>query len=351
MNKTTKIILINLAAIIVMLLLLWHPIRHIVKNHPYQYVYFNELAGGIDKAYGNHEMDYYYHSTREASEWVIAHAQRSGLETGNKIKVASWHTGSVNYFFRNDTADFKVGFSRWYERGNNDWDYAIFTITGMMPEEIKNADFPPKNTVYQIKVDDKPICVVLKRETKDDLTGFQLKNNKEFIAAISHLKKALEIDPTNIAISINLIESYFNVGKSDTAKNYIDQVLEYAPKYEPANYMLAHYLNFTGEPDKALQVLKTIRTQNVKFKAAYNFAFQIYAQQNDLKNAEKIMLDLMAINQLDEQGFNQLISVYKAQGLDERGAYKKAYKKYIDAFDKLGNKKEAQLYRDALRKM
>jgi tetratricopeptide (TPR) repeat protein len=115
--------------------------------------------------------------------------------------------------------------------------------------------------------------------------------------------------------------------------------------------MLAHYYIAINQPDKALNVLKAIRERNVKFKAAYNLAFQIYAQQNDLKNAEKMMLSLMAINQLDEQGFNQLIAVYKAQGLDERGAYKKAYKKYIEAFEKLGKKEEAQIYRDALKKL
>jgi len=351
MNKTTKIILINITSIAVILLLLWNPIRHIIKNHPYEYVYFNELAGGIDRAYGNYEMDYYYHSTREASEWVIANAEKSGMEVGEKIRVVSWHLASVKYFFRNDTANFQVSFSRWYERGNNNWDYAIFTITGMMPEEIKNASFPPKNTVYQVTVADKPICLVLKRETKDDLIGSQLKNNKEYVSAIYHLKGVADTDPANSSAFINLIESYFNSGKIDSAKIYIDQLLEYVPKYEPANYMLAHYYNTKREPDMALKVLKTIREHNIKFKAAYNFAFQIYAQQNDLKNAEKMMIELMMIDQLDEQGMNQLLAVYKAQGLDERGAYKKAYKKYADTYEKLGKKEDAKKFRNAAKKM
>ena len=159
------------------------------------------------------------------------------------------------------------------------------------------------------------------------------------------------MDPTNIAAFMNLIESYFNTGEIGSAKMYIDRLLEYVPKYESGNYMLAHYYNATNNSDEALKVLKMIREDNVKFKSAYNFAFQIYAQQNDLKNAEKMMLGLMAINQLDEQDFNRLIAVYKAQGLDERGAYKKAYRKYAEAFEKLGKKEEAQMYRDALKKL
>ena len=350
MNKSTKIILINICAIAVLLLLLWNPIRHIIKNHPYQYVYFNEMAGGMDEAYGNYEMDYYYHSTREATEWILKNNEIVPNEN-SKIRVASWHTASVNYFLRNDTANYQTVFSRWHERGNNNWDYAIFTITGMMPEEIKNPAFPPKNTVYQVKVDDKPICIVLKRETKDDLLGFQLKNNKEYSSAIQYFTKALEIDPTNISISINLVECYFNTGKLDSAKIFIDKLLEYAPENETANYFLAHFYNFSGETENALKVLKKIRDHNNKFKAAYHLAFQIYAKQNDLKNAEKIMLELLNTDQLDDQGFNQLLSVYKAKGIDERGAYKRIYKKYVDVYEKLGKKKEAQLYRDVLKKM
>jgi len=351
MNKKTKIIIINIAAIAFILLLLWNPICHIFKNHPYEYVYFNELAGGMKNAYGNYEMDYYYHSTREASEWIIANAQKSGLETGSKIKVATWHLASVQYFFQNDTADYQVGFARWYERGNTDWDYAIFTITGIAPEEIKNANFPPKNTIYQVKVDNKPICLVLKRETKDDLLGFQLKNNKEYVSAIDHLKKAIAIEPTNVSAQLNLIESYFNSGKIDSAKFYIDQLLEYVPKYEPANYMLANYYYYSHDTEKAQKVLKTIREQNIKFKVAYNLAFQIYVQQNDLKNAEMMMLNLLSTDQLDEQSFKQLISIYKAQGLDERGAYKKAYRKCVDAYQKLGKKEEMKTYQNALKKL
>jgi tetratricopeptide (TPR) repeat protein len=349
-QKTTKISLIHVTSIGLLILLLWNPIRHIIKNHPYEYVYFNELTGGINKVYGNYEMDYYYNSTREAAGWLLKNAEPP-LDGNSKIRVASWHSASIQYFLKKDTANFQTGFSRWYERGNTDWDYAIFTITGMMPEEIKSPEFPPKNTVYQVKVDDKPICLVLKRKTKDDFTGFQLMNEKEYGSAIHYLTKAFEIDPTNIAIALNLIECYFKTGKLDSAKIYIDQLLQYVPKNEVANYFLAHYYNFTDEPKSALKILKTTRENNKNFKAAYHFAFQIYAKQNDLKSAEKMMLELLAIDQLDEQGFKQLISVYKAQGLDERGAYKKIYKKHIDAYEKLGKKKEAQLYRDELRKM
>jgi tetratricopeptide (TPR) repeat protein len=349
-NEKLLVFGINIFSIVVLFLLLWNPIRHIIKNHPYEYVYFNELSGGISKVYGNYEMDYYYHSTREASEWILKNVVPDSLNE-QKIKLVSWHALSVRYFLRKDTANYQVAFARWYERGNSDWDYGIFTITGMMPEEIKNENFPPKNTVYQVKVDGKPICLVLKRETKDDYIGFQLKNNKEYASAIHYLKKAIESDYTNVSAYSGLIESYLNSGKLDSAKIYIDQVLEFVPKFETANYMLAYYYNFKQELDSALKTLKMVREYNPRFKAAYHFAYQIYMQQKDLKNAEKTMLLLMEADQIEDKDFEQIISLYKAQGIDERSAYKKAYKKYIKALEKLGKKEKAEIYKTALRKM
>jgi len=92
-------------------------------------------------------------------------------------------------------------------------------------------------------------------------------------------------------------------------------------------------------------------TDNFKFRAAYNLAFQTYAQQGDLKNAEKMMIALMKSDQLDEQGMQQLVNVYKAQGMDERAAYKKIYKMYTKMYEERGKKKEAELYRNAAKRL
>ncbi|HEX2974504.1 MAG TPA: hypothetical protein VHO68_01100, partial [Bacteroidales bacterium] len=48
-----------------------NPALFMLRNHPYEYIYYNELAGGVNGAYGNYELDYYYTSQTEASEWLI----------------------------------------------------------------------------------------------------------------------------------------------------------------------------------------------------------------------------------------------------------------------------------------
>ena len=347
---STKGIIVNVASVVVLLILLIGPIRHIVANHPYEYVYFNELAGGIDKAYGNYELDYYYHSTREASEWIIANAEPNA--DGSKIKVATWHTASVSYFFRKDTAKFIPTFCRWYEKGNNDWDYAIFTITGMAPEQIKHAGaFPPPDCIKTIDVDGKPICLILKRQSKVDMLGNQYKSKNQADSAIICFKEALAINPYNEAALNNIIECYLMRGQLDSAKIYIDQELSFLPKYETANYFLAHYYMTKGEMDKAIETCKFIIDCNFKFTGAYHLMCNIYLRQNDVKNAEKALVQLIDHDQLDNAGVQQLIQIYKADGLDDRGAYRKLYKKIAKSLDSRGKKEEAQIYWDLYKQL
>jgi tetratricopeptide (TPR) repeat protein len=340
-NKYLKVAAMALPA-----LLLVMPLFHIVKNHPYEYVYFNKLAGGMDALYGNYEMDYYYHSTREASEWIIAHAEKNGLETGDKIIVSSWHTASVNYFLRSDTSKFQAGFLRWNERGNHDWDYSIFVITGMMPEQIKSEHFPPKNTVHTINVDGKPICLILKREDKSDWKGFQYKSANQADSAIYYFKKALEVDEYNEMVMINLIETYFQLGMLDSAKEYIDRVLAFLPLHESANYFLAHYHLSKNNYDDALKILNQIIDNNHKFGGAYHLACNIYIQQNNLISAGNMLEKLIDIDQLDNQSAQRLIEIYKAQGLNEINAARKLYTTIANSLEKRGKTKEAMKYRN-----
>ncbi len=44
---------------------------NITKSHPYEYIYFNELSGGLKKAIGNYDTDYWGASYKEMSEWLL----------------------------------------------------------------------------------------------------------------------------------------------------------------------------------------------------------------------------------------------------------------------------------------
>ena len=330
-NRYAKIVL-NILPFILLL----PPFFHIVKNHPYEYVYFNEMVGGVKGAYGNYELDYYYHSTREASEWVIENAEKSGLETSDKIIVATWHPASVGYYFRHDTNRFSVGFARWYERGNTDWDYAIFVITGIAPELQKSPYFPPKNTVHTITVDGKPICLILKRSDKSDMIGFQYKEKQQYDSALVYLEKAISIEPANEASLINIAEIYFNIQQPERAKIYIDKLLAIEPHSEIANLYLMQYHLMLNNIDQAVQICHLLKTINYKNAQAYLVLSDIYMSRGNLIGAEQELLNLIDIGRIDDHIVQKLMKIFQSQGLNERAATKKLYKILADSFKKQG---------------
>jgi hypothetical protein len=68
----------------------------IVRLHPYEYVYYNELVGGVRGAYGQFELDYWCTSYREAVQAVNRIAPPAA-------KVAIWGPHSAaEPFLRED---------------------------------------------------------------------------------------------------------------------------------------------------------------------------------------------------------------------------------------------------------
>lgn len=326
--------------------LLITPAIHIVKNHPYEYVYFNEFEGGAKNAFGNYELDYYYHSVREATEWVVANAEPSD----EKIQVGSWHVNSTKYFLRNDTAHFKPRFVRWYRRGEFEWDYAVFAVTGIAPEQLRNPKvFPPKNCVHKVEVDGVPIAVVLKRENTYDLDATRLKKAGQLDSAKTLYFKSLESDPLDETALINLAEIYLNLQMPDSCLVMTGKYLnDIEANNDEARYFAAYAHLMKGNPQKAVEITEGILKHNYKYGGAYQLQLQIYLQQNNLFYAEETMKKMIDVDLVDNNFVATWVAINKAQGLDERGAYIKLYRAMVDSFKKRGKKKEAEMYQEQL---
>jgi tetratricopeptide (TPR) repeat protein len=312
------------------------PLSHIIRNHPYEYVYFNEFVGGVKGVYGNYELDYYFHSLREASQWVKDNATKDAKTTGDKIKVGAWLIPPVNYFFRNDTAKFEVVFTRYYERGSSDWDYSIFVNTGVGPEQLKNGTWPPKSTVHTINVDGKPICAILKRISKDDFYASQYKAKAEdtkdsasvrfanMLKAEELFKKSLVDEPNNEYSLMSLTELYMNRGSLDSANLYIDQLLKIYPSYESALNMkgwIGIQLFDKKKDTKALEESRVAfeKSFKVNFKFAYGYygLAMVYIRMNNLVKAIDVLEEALKVNPGFQQGaelLNQLKNATAQQG-------------------------------------
>jgi hypothetical protein len=108
---------------------------HLVRLYPYDYVYFNELVGGVAGANGKFEMDYWGQSLRESALWMKDNIPRvPGKIYHVKLDGSPWQ--ETNYFPDYMTGDVKLK--------AQDADYEV-VLNG-----LKGADLPPGGRIVHI---------------------------------------------------------------------------------------------------------------------------------------------------------------------------------------------------------
>lgn len=326
-------------------LLLVPPAVHIVRNHPHEYVYFNELTGGVKKAYGHYEMDYYYHSMRAATEWVMANAEPRN--DGEKTLVGSFHIESTKYFLRNDTTNFATRFVRWNQRGEFDWDYLVFPITGISGAELLGPHFPPQECVHTVEVSGVPIALVLKRDNKYDLQGVQLMKKGQIDSAKVLMNKALEANPYNVTALAKLAEIGLQTGQVDSVVTLSQRLLEIDPDNGQAKQLLCYgYLN-TGRNLEADQLLAQLRnTGDNPF--AYSLSAQLAAQRGDFNSAMAFLNEMLGKGLMDNESLNLYVALSQQNGINPQNAQYNFYAAYARGLEKKGDKKNAEMIRKQL---
>ena len=111
-------------AILLMAVYLAYQISVMIRLHPYEYIYYNQLVGGVTHAYQEYETDYWGTSASQAAKWLVHSLEKNGISTGGKVKV--FVTGateySAQYYFPDwieladdkYEADYMIGGIRWF---------------------------------------------------------------------------------------------------------------------------------------------------------------------------------------------------------------------------------------------
>ena len=218
----------------------FHPLRHIIRNHPNTYIYFNEWSGGINKTVGTFETDYYANSLKPASDYFIR-AILPQLEStkGHPVRVVS--NFSIAYYFREYKDQVQTLYSRYYDRGKYDWDYAILYCNYLHPYQLNNGLWPPKNTIHEMKVDDVVVAAIVERKNRDDYLGsktlaeaMEEQNEEKLRKALLYLQSAVEYDPNNEIALLELGNAYSAFLQFDEARSTMDKLLEVYPDYDKA---------------------------------------------------------------------------------------------------------------------
>ncbi len=154
-NQRQKIIL---SACLVFLLA--EPASWMIKNHPHEYVYFNQIVGGLDGAFGNYETDYWGNSTRLASEWLRDYIKKEGIT--KRFVVSS--DGSV----MQSAYYLKTQFPKQYQplllsvQGPRGWDYGLVLSRNWSKKDLLSKAWPPEGTIHTVMADHTILCAVVK---------------------------------------------------------------------------------------------------------------------------------------------------------------------------------------------
>ena len=210
--KTVKYVIVGLLTLLIL-----KPAYWMVKNHPNQYIYFNELVGGINGAYTRYETEYWGNINKQAVDWLL---ENEPIDASRKFRVATnFAPVPLQYYLDKDTTKkIETVWCRENEKYKKKWDYAFFGTRTMSPEHIKNA-FPPKGTIHVIKADSVPLVAIVRRPKQSAfLEAYQAVNDNNYELAIVKCNEAITYDPLNVEYYRLLARLYVN--KAATSREF-----------------------------------------------------------------------------------------------------------------------------------
>jgi tetratricopeptide (TPR) repeat protein len=258
LTAKTRKIFVFFASLFFIPLLVW-PLRHQIETFPADYVYFNALAGGNKKAWGNYEYDYYFHGIKEAAAYLV------DLKGDEKITVAM-NCNLVNYFTGHH--GISVQYTRFPERSSVDWDYGLFGLNYLHPHLLKNNVWQPSGIIKTFYHKGNPVAVLVKRVDKSDFMGIMEIKNGNLNKGKELIEQALANNPNNIWLYANLAKAKIDSENMVEFEYYIRKGREIHPFYEPFYLLEASTLFDKGNYDESLRKLGELSEINPYYQPA-----------------------------------------------------------------------------------
>jgi len=306
--------------ILIFVLLSVHPLKFMIKNHPYYYLYYNQMVGGLHGAYGNYETDYYYVSQTKASEWLINYLKDKNIK--GKIKVKA--TYSVQWQFRNHP-EIETSYFRNEERSLSDWDYAIVVNRYISPFKLKNKIWPPENAIHVIYADQVPVCAVLERKSKDDYYGYTALNEGRRSDAINLYEKVIKVDDKDEFIFYIFATALFDDGQYQKADSILKEGLKINPDFEPILMYLGNIAKSQNRPDEAIMYYQRLIAANMKYFEGYLALSELLAERDVLK-ARDLLRTCLTMNPNYKPALIALANTYRKSDPDIADKYDKLVK-------------------------
>ena len=305
----TKTTYVKYAAVGALTVLCALPFSWMVKNHPYQYIYFNEAFGGIDAAYANYETDYWMNSIRPMAKWFIE-THKKDLESGKKIIIGTDCIDQVNYEICRHYPNVKASYMRYHNRSDKPWDYAFFVTRYIDPGFLENKWYPGEKAIQVAKADNTPIGAILERKEGYDYQAVEAMKMQNVARMDSLYTLEILKYPHSEGAKMNLANMYMQTKQPEKAKKQLDEVLAAAPNYGNALSMLGNYYSQKGDINKAEEVYQRIVKDNDRDLQAMYYLAAIYLQKGDFEAAARY-IEPVVTNTGDQSAIALQQEIYK----------------------------------------
>jgi hypothetical protein len=208
-----------------------------VRSHPNQYVYFNELQGGVKGAFGYYDIDYYQNSGKQAAEWIKKNVKPV---LGRKLIVMS-NMSAYHKYFEKDTAWITAAYGRYSDRHHLEWDYYVTYPRYVDAGIMQNGLWPPANTHHIIEIDEVPLSVIFKNKSTAGMAAFQAYEKKDYANATALYAQYLAAETEDEMAWVNYAVSLAYTGQIDAAIAAVNKAIALNP-YTPEYYDLAAQL-------------------------------------------------------------------------------------------------------------
>lgn len=286
------------------------PAKFVADNHPLEYIYFNEFVGGTAGAYGLYEMDYYLAGLRPSTEWFLENVARKNPT--KRYQILTYGPDQVKYYCRKDT-NVRVGFTRYDDRSEKKWDYAIFYNAYLDKERLLGGKYPPVGTVFTPMVDGKPMGLVMKRLSYDDFEANQALNAKNYRLAIEKFNNYLKVDKNSNEVYFYLSTAYANLNNLDSAIWAAKQSVALYPEFSKSLFALNQYYVNKGDYENALKVMDQYLLSRPKDADAYLIKAQTFMQKGDLTMGLSNVQEAIKISPMDSRCYMLGAQIYQAQ--------------------------------------
>lgn len=239
-----------------------------VKSHPNQYVYFNELEGGVKGAFGYYDIDYYQNSGLQDAKWLLKHAKHI---PGRKVLVGSNMLGFDKYFAK-DTSWITWYYVRYNERHQKAWDYYVTYSRYISPEQLQNDKWPPDNVVHVVKAGGVPLSAVIERRSTASIAAYEAFQKKDYATAVQQYAAYIQTDKSDENVFANYGIALASIGQLDAGIAALVQATQLDPGRADFYQVLAQIYQAKGDNAHAQQAMNNANAIMMKEAEAYGKA-------------------------------------------------------------------------------